>query len=83
MKATGIVRKVDDLGRLIIPKELRDMLDIPFGTNMEFLTETGGTIIIRKYDPIKKCSECGAHDVELVGKSGICKKCISKLAEQE
>lgn len=79
MKATGIVRKVDDLGRIIIPKELRDTLGIPFGTNMEFLTEVGGTIVIRKYDPIKKCSECGAHDIKLIGKAGICKNCLEEL----
>lgn len=75
-KATGIVRRVDDLGRIVIPKEVRDNMNIVTGTPLEIFTEND-TVIISKYSP--GCTECGEVDVELVGKSQICKKCVRKL----
>lgn len=50
MKATGIVRRVDDLGRIVIPKEIRRTLGITDGTPMELFTE-GKKLIIQKYIP--------------------------------
>lgn len=78
MKAIGVVRKIDDLGRLVIPKELRDTLNIEIGSPMEFLINNDGEIVIKKYTT--GCTECGDYSVELVGKSRICKSCASKLA---
>lgn len=51
MKATGIVRRVDDLGRLVLPKELRRTLHIKEADPIEFYVE-GDTIILKKYDAV-------------------------------
>ena len=52
MKATGIVRRVDDLGRIIIPKEIRRTLKIREGDPLEIYTEKDGGVIFRKYSPM-------------------------------
>ena len=52
MKATGIVRRVDDLGRVVIPKELRRTLRIREGDPLEIFTEQGGAVIFKKYYPL-------------------------------
>jgi AbrB family transcriptional regulator, transcriptional pleiotropic regulator of transition state genes len=74
--ATGIIRRVDDLGRVVIPKELRTTMNIPEGTPMEFLVSEG-KIIIQKYQI--GCHECGETDTELHGKIKICGKCITTM----
>ena len=51
MKATGIVRRIDDLGRVVIPKEIRRTLKIREGEPMEIFTEIGGSVIFKKYSP--------------------------------
>jgi AbrB family transcriptional regulator, transcriptional pleiotropic regulator of transition state genes len=73
LKATGIIRKVDNLGRLIIPKELRKTMDLPEKTPIEIFTE-GDSIILRKYQPA--CIICGQAKgvTEFKGKR-ICKGC--------
>ena len=48
MKATGIVRRIDDLGRVVIPKEIRRTLKIREGEPMEIFTEIGGSVIFKK-----------------------------------
>lgn len=53
MKSTGITRKVDELGRVVIPKELRDNLEIKEKDPLEIFTE-GGNIILRKYEPVSE-----------------------------
>lgn len=50
MKSTGIVRKIDELGRIVLPKELRRTMDIPEGTQMEIFVE-GDKTVLRKYQP--------------------------------
>ena len=52
MKATGVVRRIDDLGRIVIPKEIRKTLRIKEGTPLEIFTEKNGDIILKKYSPI-------------------------------
>ena len=52
MKATGVVRRIDDLGRIVIPKEIRKTLRIKEGSPLEIFTEKEGDIILRKYSPI-------------------------------
>lgn len=52
MKATGIVRRIDDLGRIVIPKEIRRTLRIREGDPMEIFTDREGEIILKKYSPI-------------------------------
>ena len=57
MTAIGVTRKLDNLGRLVIPKETRKMLNIVPGTSLEFFAGEDGTIVLRKY--IAKCALCG------------------------
>ena len=52
MKATGIVRRIDDLGRVVIPKEIRRTLRIREGDPLEIFTSNDGEVIFKKYSPI-------------------------------
>ena len=52
MKATGIVRRIDDLGRVVIPKEIRRTLKIREGDPLEIFTDKDGEVILKKYSPI-------------------------------
>ena len=54
MKATGIVRRIDDLGRVVIPKEIRRTLRIREGAPLEIFTAREGEIILKKYYPISE-----------------------------
>ena len=56
MKATGIVRRIDDLGRVVIPKEIRRTLKIREGMPMEIFTDVSGEVILKKYSPIGEMS---------------------------
>ena len=52
MKATGIVRRIDDLGRVVIPKEIRRTMKIREGAPLEIFTDAGGSVIFRKYSQV-------------------------------
>ena len=52
MKATGVIRRLDDLGRIVIPKEIRRTFRIREGDPMEIFTNRNGEIILKKYSPI-------------------------------
>lgn len=52
MKATGIVRRIDELGRVVIPKEIRRTLRIREGEPLEIFTENGGEVVLKKFSPI-------------------------------
>lgn len=67
MKATGIVRRVDDLGRIVIPKEIRRTLRIREGDPLEIYTEKDGGVIFRKYSPMGDLQEFAAHMCEAIG----------------
>ena len=56
MKATGIVRRIDDLGRVVVPKEIRKVLRIREGDPLEIYTGTAGEVILKKYSPINELS---------------------------
>lgn len=56
MKATGIVRRIDDLGRVVVPKEIRKTLRIRVGDPLEIFTDREGEIILKKYSPIGELS---------------------------
>jgi transcriptional pleiotropic regulator of transition state genes len=78
MKTTGIVRKVDELGRVVIPMELRRNLDIDIKDPMEIFTD-GDKIILRKYVP--GCSHCGFIGIATtLGNISLCAECRDKLA---
>lgn len=67
MKATGIVRRVDDLGRIVIPKEIRRTLRIREGDPLEIYTEKDGGVIFRKYSPLGDLQEFAAQMCESIG----------------
>lgn len=67
MKATGIVRRVDDLGRIVIPKEIRRTLRIREGDPLEIYTEKDGGVIFRKYSPMGDLQEAAAQMCEAMG----------------
>ena len=78
MKATGIVRRIDDLGRVVIPKEIRRTLRIKEGTPMEIFTDREGEIILKKYSPC--CIFCGNGDEVTYYKGKlICRDCLEAL----
>lgn len=77
MKATGIVRQMDPLGRIVIPKELRRTFNIEEGDPLEIFVE-GEQIILKKYQPA--CTFCGeAEDVVDYKGKKICKHCLEEL----
>ena len=57
MKATGIVRRIDDLGRVVVPKEIRKILRIREGDPLEIYTGTAGEVILKKYSPISELGQ--------------------------
>lgn len=67
MKATGIVRRVDDLGRIVIPKEIRRTLRIREGDPLEIYTEKDGGVIFRKYSPMGDMQEFALQMCEAIG----------------
>ncbi len=64
MKATGIVRRIDDLGRVVIPKEIRRTMRIREGDPLEIYTGTGGEVVFRKYSPIGELADISAQYAE-------------------
>ncbi len=67
MKATGIVRRVDDLGRIVIPKEIRRTLRIREGDPLEIYTEKDGGVIFRKYSPMGDLQDFAVQMCDAVG----------------
>lgn len=77
MKSTGIVRKVDELGRIVLPIELRRTLDIAEKDALEIYVE-GSAIVLKKYRPT--CVFCdSARDVSVFKGKNICPKCLREL----
>lgn len=80
MKSTGIVRKVDELGRVVIPIELRRTLDIAERDSLEIYVD-GDKIILRKYEPA--CIFCGnAQDVEHFMGKNVCHNCMAAMHDK-
>ena len=81
MKSTGIVRKVDELGRIVLPVECRRVMEIEDKDALEVFVEDN-TIILKKYEPA--CIFCGdaANVVSYMDKK-VCKNCIAKLDKIE
>ena len=77
MKATGIVRPVDPLGRVVIHVELRRTLNIKTDDSLEVFVD-GDFIMLKKYEPA--CIFCGdAKDVENIRGKNVCRKCLEEL----
>lgn len=76
MKSTGIVRRIDELGRVVIPIELRRTFDIKEGDSLEIFVADEGQIILRKF--LKKCALCGCEEQENLTDfldKKVCKNC--------
>ncbi len=69
MKATGIVRRIDDLGRVVIPKEIRRTLRIREGDPLEIYTDKEGEVIFKKYSPIGELSAFSTMFAETISKN--------------
>lgn len=80
MKSTGIVRKTDDLGRIVLPIELRRTLDIEVKDPLEIFVD-GDSIVLRKYTPC--CIFCGSDkNVEEFREKPVCAACRKALAQK-
>ncbi|MDI9476179.1 MAG: AbrB/MazE/SpoVT family DNA-binding domain-containing protein [Natronincolaceae bacterium] len=80
MKSTGIVRKVDELGRIVLPIELRRTFGIAEKDALEIYVD-GENIILRKYEP--DCIFCGnAKDIEVFKNRNVCSECMAELKEK-
>ena len=69
MKATGIVRRIDDLGRVVIPKEIRRTMRIREGDPLEIYTDREGEVIFKKYSPIGELASFAAQYAETLHKT--------------
>ena len=77
MKSTGIVRKVDELGRIVLPIELRRTMGIDVKDSLEIYVD-GDSIILRKYEP--SCIFCGnAKDIQTIHGKNVCSNCITEM----
>ena len=69
MKATGIVRRIDDLGRVVIPKEIRRTMRIREGDPLEIYTDREGEVIFKKYSPIGELQSFAAEYADTLQKT--------------
>jgi len=69
LKATGVVRRIDDLGRIVIPKEIRRTLRIKEGDPLEIFTDKEGEVILKKYSPIGELSEFATGYAETLSRT--------------
>ena len=77
MKSTGIVRKVDELGRIVLPMEIRKTMDIKEKDAIEIFTDED-TIILKKYQP--SCIFCGnADNAVFFGGKRVCRVCLEQI----
>ncbi|MCD7981849.1 MAG: stage V sporulation protein T [Clostridiales bacterium] len=77
MKATGIVRRIDDLGRVVVPKEIRRTLRIREGDPLEIFTDREGEIILKKYSPIGELATFAGQYAESLAQAAGCLVCVS------
>lgn len=77
MKATGIVRRIDDLGRVVIPKEIRRTLRLREGTPLEIFTDREGEIILKKYSPMVELTAFATQYAEAMAQSTGMLVCIT------
>ena len=79
MKSLGIVRKVDELGRIVLPKEIRTSFDLDSGDGVEIFVEKD-KIILQKYAP--SCIFCGeADDIIIFKNKRICRHCLEEMTK--
>ena len=90
MKATGVVRRIDNLGRIVIPKEIRRTLHIREGDPLEIYTDVGGQVIFKKYSPLGELGEMAGRFADAVAQKtdfsvAICdrERCIAAAGAQK
>lgn len=77
MKPTGIIKKIDEMGRIVIPKPIRKTINAEIGDSLQFFVD-GDSIIVKKYS--LSCVFCGSEsDLTELNEKHICAECISKL----
>lgn len=81
MKATGIVRRIDDLGRVVIPKEIRRTLRIREGDPLEIFTDREGEIVLKKYSPIGELGNFAGQYAESLAQTTGCMVCVTDRDE--
>lgn len=80
MKATGVVRKIDELGRIVLPVELRRTLNIGVKDSMEIFVD-GENIVLKQYRPC--CIFCGeGSDIITYKGKNVCRSCINKMSDK-
>jgi len=79
MRATGIVRRVDELGRIVIPIELRRTMDIDLRDSVEIYMDGNSIVLKKKKDACVFCGE--TDDLEKVKGASVCKNCINELLD--
>ena len=79
MKATGIVRRIDDLGRVVIPKEIRRTMRIREGDPLEIFVSNEGEVIFKKYSPISELGSIAAQYCEVLMIRYIARVCMLGL----
>ena len=77
MKATGIVRRIDDLGRVVVPKEIRRILRIREGDPLEIFTGNSGEIVLKKYSPISDMNQVATEFAETAAQNLGCTVAIT------
>ena len=82
MKATGIVRRIDDLGRVVIPKEIRRTLRIREGDPLEIFTDREGEVILKKYSPIGELGTLAKIYAESLAQTLGCTVCITDVKRE-
>ena len=77
MKSTGIVRKVDELGRIVLPIELRRTLNIDIKDSIEIYVEND-SIVLKKFEPT--CIFCGSNEnLKTFNDKNVCEKCLNEM----
>lgn len=81
MKSTGIIRTIDNLGRIVLPKELRTALKLDADARLEIFVD-GDTVLLRKYRAAGSCDFCGEISPDSVrfGDTCICRSCQEKIS---
>jgi len=78
MKSIGIVRRVDELGRIVIPKETRTLMNVSEGESLDIMID-GDMIVLRKH--VNTCSMCGrSKDLRTIENLKLCPACIKRIA---
>ncbi len=82
MKTTGIIRGIDGLGRIVLPKELRTSMHLGEDSKLEIFVQDSDTIVLKKYRPVGSCDFCGEVDTDAVQFNGycICSACRRKIS---